>query len=179
MRNVWWVPTNCQVLFDDSVCLDPYMGQLRRECREHPSFQANRKIALAARCQIGVGDRHLGGVSKGWCEHCHQYRASLEAHHIVPVWATALEYVCAPLLLDESPLIRGYYPDFWNLSRHSLYEVWNAPEQLAMVCSRCHTVLEKVADKTQKAAFFEKYGPRLCFGYAQAQKRFPKLWRKA
>ena len=159
MKKVWWIPSRCERLFDDILLLNFYVSRFRKACRDHPSFRTNRQRA-----------------STGICEICQRATRSLEAHHIVPVWALALNHVCTILAADDSCIKSGGTWPTWTTVHDGRYEDWNAAGNLVTVCTVCHATHETRSNLTYTEGLQRKYAPSLAFGYEAARKLFLSSW---
>lgn len=148
----WWIPDECDDLFEDSRLLSSDVNILIGQCRRHHSFKDNKQIKF----------------TDGVCEMCRERKAT-DAHHIRPLWSFAVEYICDGIVMGERHSVM-------TLDR-SEYAVWNAVDNLLAVCPECHNELEIGAALGWIRILSEKYHPHLCFSYRDAVKNFRNLWK--
>ena len=164
MKNIVWIPRRCQNLHEEIFYLDYYVGHFRGLARYHSSFRTTRSQLIDGR-----------GTDRIACEVCRVPQWPIAAHHILPIWACAVEHLCSMLILDDSHLQWGVWkaPHPETISP-PFYEIWNSRENLILLCPACHRIREKNVFSEQKSLLTEKYSPFLCFGRAEAEKQ----WRK-
>lgn len=149
----WWIPIECNDLLSDSIHFDRDVKFLVAVCRRHGSFMFNKKVKMAIeKCELCGTDERLS------------------VHHIRPLWAYAVEYLCESLLIGERVKIIE--------KRDGVYSEWNGITNLLTVCYTCHSEIEKEADREWKLKLIEKYYPHLCDGYQEVRKNYAKFWRK-
>lgn len=147
----WWIPKECSDLLRDSIHFDREIKFLLDRCRVHKSFVSNKKIKM----------------SIGKCEICGNEK-NLNVHHIRPLWALSVEYIC-------DSLIHGTRIRLLD-KRDDVYTRWNSVTNLLTVCSECHTHIEKESDAKWKKSLSEKYHPHFCVSYSDARKNYGKFW---
>lgn len=133
--NVQYIPDGAKDI-NDVINVHTYMTQVMKYARGRSSFAKNRQeCTMLGRCQV--------------CK----VLAPVDAHHIKPIWAFALEY----LLNSGAQTHKAFsLAAAWTIRMHNV-DQWHSLTNLEPLCSICHEVAQKWTDQEWQGYFEANY----------------------
>lgn len=133
--NIQFIPNGAKDI-NDVINVHTYMTQVMKYARGRSSFAENRqKCTMLGRCQNCKG------------------LAPVDAHHIKPIWAFALEY----LLNSGAQTQKAFsFAAVWTIRMYNV-DQWHTLPNLMPLCSGCHQWVQSQADQEWQRYFEQNY----------------------